>query len=413
MADLYGHQLFRRCLICPPEIPSCPSCASDETCTLIATSCNQCASTVCTKVEGGQKSGNGRAGPIAGGVIGGVAVVAILTFLVWRYFIRDRRKAWDEHASTHDGVEKRDQFNLNREARQSTRSVHSIASTVLTRASNVIQIAYIPGVTNRSPPDTPGLLVPPVPPLPLATVNSSAASSPMYEQDQHFFLPGDIRDSTWSGYSDLSRASISPSLARASVATTIYRNNAIVSPVPAQQALRGKAAVVSVKSSGSVTPTSPESQTPPLPANAAQIANSSIVGRNLVPRPIQVKKTSSGSNVPTLANLRKAKANQETVRSPSKSETDESSSEEEVSKRRSTRPPRHSIGLSTIDDASAEALSSSARDRSSGTGHRHRKSGSLQNMIEEAMNRAAHGGGDHKKDGGPFSDDNEVRENQI
>lgn len=69
--------------------------------------------------------------------------------------------------------EKRDQSTLNRSARQSTRSAHSIASTVFTRASNVIQIAYIPGVTVRSPPESPGL-IPPVPSLPGTASNASS-----------------------------------------------------------------------------------------------------------------------------------------------------------------------------------------------------------------------------------------------
>lgn len=148
-------------------------------------------------------------------------------------------------------------FAMQRDARASTYTVGSIASTVLTRASNVIQIAYIPGVTNRSTPSTPGLLVPPVPPIPIAL--SSAASTPLYDE-QHFFMPGDLRDSTYSGISDRT------SYARTSVASTIYGKNAIVSPLPAQTntIIRGKAAVVSV---GSKTPNAATGElTPPVPA---------------------------------------------------------------------------------------------------------------------------------------------------
>ena len=54
-----------------------------------------------------------------------------------------------------------------RDNKRSTPSEGSIASdsTILTRASNLIQIAFIPGVTNRSADQTP-LLFPPIPPLP-------------------------------------------------------------------------------------------------------------------------------------------------------------------------------------------------------------------------------------------------------
>lgn len=172
---------------------------------------------------------------------------------MWKYCIKTKRQQYQQEdwieereETIHDPAEK--DFNARRDARASTHTVASIASTVLTRASNIIQIAYIPGVTNRSAPSTPGLLVPPVPPIPIAL---SSASTPRYEQE-HFFMPGDLRDSTYSGISDRT------SYARNSVASTIYGKNAIVSPVPAQTVIRGKAAVVSVnKNGGSLTPPVP------------------------------------------------------------------------------------------------------------------------------------------------------------
>lgn len=146
--------------------------------------------------------------------------------------------------------------------RQSTHSVQSMASTVLTRASNIIQIAYIPGVTNRATPTSPTLLVPPVPPIPLA--NSDSGSPSPYEE-QHFFVPGNLRDSSYSGisgYSDrtsYARTSYAP---RSSVASTIYGKNAIVSPMPAQKGTLLKPSLVSVKSKTA----SSGSATPPVPA---------------------------------------------------------------------------------------------------------------------------------------------------
>ena len=147
-----------------------------------------------------------------------------------------------------------DGYDAHRDIRSSTHTSVSRASTALSRASNFIQIAYIPGVTNRSgrgEPHSPDLLVPPVPPIPMATTGNSNANS-YASDDQHFFVP-DLRDSTLSGFSLASgvdkygRQSISPSLARSSVATTVYQHNAVVSPTPAQTVMRGKAAVVSVK----------------------------------------------------------------------------------------------------------------------------------------------------------------------
>ncbi|OJD15376.1 hypothetical protein AJ78_04381 [Emergomyces pasteurianus Ep9510] len=281
---IYGRSLntlFRRCVVnCPSDAPPCPDCAKGETCSLVTQSCLACQKTVCIslgEVGNGntpEKPASSNVGAIAGGVIGGLAVVAVI-LLAWFYFRKKRanntaaQQQWESHT-----YEKPASLASSRVARQST--VGSIASTVLTRASNVIQIAYIPGVTNRSPPDTPGLLVPPVPPLP--TNNESTT----YSQDQHFFMPGDIRDSVWSQMTEDDRKSISPSLARSSVATTIYRHDAIVSPVPAQQALRAKAAVVSVKSGGNSPNESPRSSTPVVPPiTALQIDKANAIGAKM------------------------------------------------------------------------------------------------------------------------------------
>lgn len=183
--------------------------------------------------------------------------IALLVYLVWRFCIKNKRQQYEQEdwvEFTDEPTQPEKDFTLRRDARASTHTVGSIASTVLTRASNIIQIAYIPGVTNRSAPSTPGLLVPPVPPIPIALASPSSQD---YE-DQHFFIPGDLRDSTYSGVTD--RTSYA---ARSSIASTIYGKNAVVSPVPAQTVIRGKAAVVSVKSSGG---SSPGELTPPVPS---------------------------------------------------------------------------------------------------------------------------------------------------
>lgn len=239
-------------------------------------------------------------GAIAGGVVGGVVALAIILFLIWWFVVRKRRNAQGSEEEKDNSV-----FNAAREARQSTQS---IASTVLTRASNVIQIAYIPGVTNRSPPDTPNTLVPPVPPLPGA------------HPDQHFFMPGDLRDSTWTTMTG--HQSMSPTL-RSSVATTVYRSDAIVSATPAQQIQRSRANIVSVHNSpggsGSSEATQPTPvmitprDAPAVPtitstqlakASAFAQSNSSIVARQVVAKPVMVRgpsvkrKNGSPSNSP-------------------------------------------------------------------------------------------------------------------
>lgn len=205
-------------------------------------------------------------GAIAGGVIGGIAAIAIITFIVWKYCLKGKRRPYSEADFQEMDMQEQEKvendFASRRSARASTHTVASMASSVLTRASNIIQIAYIPGVTNRSGPGSPDLLVPPVPPIP-AMSPSSGVSSPYSTADQHFFLP-DFRDSMAST-STAGRTSIAPSLARGSVASTMYRQNAIVSPLPAQTIVRGKAAVVSVKSQGSSPAETPSMETPPVP----------------------------------------------------------------------------------------------------------------------------------------------------
>lgn len=207
--------------------------------------------------------GGPNVGAIAGGVIGGVIVVAVLTYLAWRFLIKPKRS--QEAQSQYDvgseqpyGSEKDGGTGLTR--RSSTHTVHSIASTVLTRASNIIQIAYIPGVTNRANPS--GVPVPPVPPIPMEHSGSIRDST---QDDQHFFMPGDLRDSTYSGlsgYSDrtsFARTSYAP---RSSVASTIYGKQAQI-VAPHQGGMRLKPTMVSVKSMGT-SGGSPDI-TPPVP----------------------------------------------------------------------------------------------------------------------------------------------------
>ncbi len=433
------HPLFRRCVQCPPDPPSCPPCASDETCSLSAQSCNSCASTTCVKLSTipGQSAPKKSTpiGAIVGGVIGGILLLSVLAYCFYRFRVRKKR-----HVEIWDPPEKRDQSTLHRADRQSTRSAHSIASTVLTRASNVIQIAYIPGVTVRSPPESPALLVPPEPALP-GGMGNSAASTP--ELEQHFFMPGDLRDSTWSDTDSIAtRFSVAPSLARQSVATTIYRSDAIVPPIPAQQAFRAQANVVSVKS-GSNTPgtsSTPSMRTPKIPQGQSMGSSaSSIVARNVTARPIEVKKTNSGTRVPTVANLAKEAARKsstptseqsipiysdekEVVFSKSTATTPSTTSEDDpISPITIPRPAFASNHSARSSSVSAILPPDALKGAPSGPTQRH-SNNPINAMIADAINRARdpHPMGVTSPtarpelvthDSGPFSDSNEVKEN--
>lgn len=264
----------KRCLQCPSNgALSCDGlqCPSGQVCVQTSQSCDACASVACAVDPTGPppSSNKTNAGAIAGGVLGGIAVIAIITFITWKFCLKGKRRPadpalWQEVDMAAEQEKEGSDFHSRRSARASTHTVASMASSVLTRASNIIQIAYIPGVTNRSGPGSPGLLVPPVPPIP-AMSSASGRSSPYSVSEQHFFVP-DFRDSVASS-STAGRASLAPSVAqRGSVASTMYRQNAIVSPLPAQTIVRGKAAVVSVKSQGSGSSDSPAVETPPVPS---------------------------------------------------------------------------------------------------------------------------------------------------
>lgn len=251
----------------------CPSCEPGFECTFrVPIGCpTRCQRSFCDPIANltnGQppKGSSTNVGAIAGGVVGGIAAVAVVAYLIWRFCVKPRRdhapvkEIWEDSADHVDGEEK--SFSQRRDYRASTHTVHSIASTVLTRASNIIQIAYIPGVTNRAT-SSPTVLVPPVPPIPISI---SQASTPNSTEDQHFFVPGDLRDSTYSGLSSYTdrtsyaRTSYAP---RSSVASTIYGKSAVV-VAPAQTGMRAKPAMVSVRSANSNNSTG--TSTPPVPS---------------------------------------------------------------------------------------------------------------------------------------------------
>ena len=387
--------IFRRCVACSTdETPKCPGCPTGQICSLIPRNCDECQRTECVATSASspaaaigtpssKSSPKPNVGAVAGGVIGGVILIATITYLVWRFCIKTRRQQFEQEDWTEETVEStppytEKEFTMRRDARASTHTVGSIASTVLTRASNIIQIAYIPGVTNRSAPSTPGLLVPPVPPIPIAL--SSASGSPRYEHE-HFFMPGDLRDSTYSGMSDRT------SYARNSVASTIYGKNAVVSPLPAQTVIRGKAAVVSVKSngaqsSGELTPPVPNVDFskyslagPPSPAFSvgSTFLNSASAATQMRPQVVKVAKkqhfVSELEGSPVQLNV-----------------------------------PRDSGAITIIDD-SPNVEQGPFSDPNS----RHSSTGTLSAVIEEATKKAQ-GVKGTQKPSTPFGDEHEVKE---
>ena len=270
LEDLLSSRAKDGCADCSDKKLVCPTCLPTEQCQFsIPSNCGECQRAYCAPADptptanANSDSSPPSVGAIAGGVIGGVATIAVITYLVWRFCIKTRRQPLEQEPIDEEQdevVDAEKAFAQRRDQRSSTHTAHSIASTVLTRASNIIQIAYIPGVTNRATPTSPTVLVPPVPPIPIAVSQASTPAGP----DDHFFMPGDLRDSTYSalsGYTDrtsYARTSYAP---RSSVASTVYGKNAVI--VAAQQTgLRAKPEMVSLrtvnsKSSGGSTPPVP------------------------------------------------------------------------------------------------------------------------------------------------------------
>lgn len=366
--DSSARTLFRRCVTCSLTPPPCPSCATNEVCSLTGGGCNTCAVTQCIKIgaQSADSSSSAKEGPnagaIAGGVIGGIAVVGLMTYLVYRFCIKKRREEFIEHDWPEDSgtTEKScDDFISQRDARASTHSFRSIASTIQTRASNIIQIAYIPGVTNRSIESTPDL-IPPVPPIPAMSPANSTATTPLPGQDQHFFMPSDLRDSTYSDYTvdrtSYARSSMTPTVARGSVPSTAYRDSAVVNAIPAQTAIRGRANPVAVRSNGKNSPAgSFRAKTPLVP---------SLPDQRHVPQgnTIQTNTTSpivARLGVPKAVNVRKAQSKDTLKSSPlatssSSVNNDRPQRTLEVPERNvSSASSRHHPDSSTFDDASS------------------------------------------------------------
>lgn len=436
LREFSSHLTFRSCVTCDTE-PVC-NCNSNESCVESSRTCTQCPTTTCvpiasTSTSSSTSSGGSNAGAIAGGVIGGLACIALATFLVWWFVIRKRRQMQAAAEPATGSVR-----------HERSRSMQSIASTVLTRASNVIQIAYIPGVTNRDP-DTPGTLVPPVPAIPSE-----------HAGDQYLFTPRDLRDSRYTTMTD--RRSIATSLARSSVATTIYRNDAIVSPIPAQQIRAAKAAVVSVKTGNSTPSDSLSLRTidaPAVPAiTEAQLQKainikpqlSSIVARSVVARPVNVKASGSKPKVPTVSEEETGSDSSESAASHSRANwngnskfedsSDDGSDDEDHSKKQSHTADNIQIALSTpategpfadshqtatpkltvIPSSSSgtsstmiagDAVSTSraSLDSNGRSSHRQRPSIGSTRMLENAVAK----GESIQRSSSPFDDQHEIR----
>jgi hypothetical protein len=276
MTELRSKNLFKRCVECDSVVTAtCPTCKTGEICVLTAQSCQTCPVYQCQSISNSPAvesnpqataaatAHKSPAPQIAGGIVGGILVISIITYVIWKFVLKGKRREsvmdWDQadYQMEKPGSLAPPGSLGDARSRASTHTVTSMASTVLTRASNVIQIAYIPGVQNRQSQGTsahsPNSIIPPMPPIPIPTngTNSMASS----RDDNIMFMPGDLRDSTFTDMSELdlpTRKSMAPSLARSSIGSAIIKDEA-ASAVK----LHVKPSMVNVSSKSPTTPPVP------------------------------------------------------------------------------------------------------------------------------------------------------------
>lgn len=174
------------CVSCDNNV-SCPKCADDEYCVTTSLTCTQCPRTYCEKKassssDGGSSpasssliaspsssssSSSNKVGPIVGGVVGGVAavlIIAVLAFMYYRYYKRKRSALppdseymeKDMHpvvsgggSPLHPGMLRSGSTNSAHVRARNKRNRSSAATIQTSTASNIIPVAYIPGVTTN------------------------------------------------------------------------------------------------------------------------------------------------------------------------------------------------------------------------------------------------------------------------
>ncbi|BFZ65326.1 overproduction-induced pheromone-resistant [Saitoella coloradoensis] len=194
-------------------------------------------------------SGEGllQTGSIAGGVVGGLAFLALLITAFWFWHRRQiRRRSGGIALPTHADPEKRtttvtfatpddNPTSSNSAAAKNRRTMASIASTIFTsqpRGSNVIPIHLSPQLPSNATMPTPNIPSSHIHTANLVPVSTSTTSSPQLQLDlpQTFFSADDLLRVSYAS---------SQKSGRESIGTTRTRDTAMVVPVPAAVSANG------------------------------------------------------------------------------------------------------------------------------------------------------------------------------
>ena len=166
------------CVICSGA-PACPECNSDEQCTMTTQTCFECPRTYCVSIseaynvtETRKSLSSAEIGGIAGG-LSGFFFILIMSGLYYcyrrfklnsisdfEYGINEEMKELTKFVGG-DGETINEEINEtsdNVNKRYSQHSLSTMTNSVLTKASNVLNIVYVPGVTSSRPTKPPSIL---------------------------------------------------------------------------------------------------------------------------------------------------------------------------------------------------------------------------------------------------------------
>lgn len=162
LLDSYG------CVICS-SAPLCPSCKKNEQCSMSTQTCDKCPTTFCELIVDDISATNTLSSAQIGGIAGGISGLFFIIVVTGIFFLLKRyRKRMDVDFESGIGEEMKglgqfdDNSNIpgtrqnrnydsryNQGKRLSQNSLSTMTNSVLTKASNVLNIGYVPGVTSR------------------------------------------------------------------------------------------------------------------------------------------------------------------------------------------------------------------------------------------------------------------------
>lgn len=146
------------CVVCG-RTPDCPTCDDGEECLQSTQTCNSCPKVYCRALSGSSTSSGTSAktiGGLAGGIVGGLLLLLVVgSYLFYKYYFKKKlvfNRVKHKEFYFDDDIEINFRHNQPDGGSSGTQlnqpsSRNSMATTIMTRASNIIPIAYIPGVT--------------------------------------------------------------------------------------------------------------------------------------------------------------------------------------------------------------------------------------------------------------------------